>query len=410
MLRLEEWMDMHLLAKQGLSVREIARRSGYGRNTVKKLLRLDPGAVQQRAYADRGSKLDPYKGYLQDRYLSTGLSAIRLYGEIQTHGYSGGIDVVRRYVRSLAPQQAALRKATVRFETGPGEQAQVDWAHCGRLPDAQGVVRPVYAFMLVLGYSRLLYVTLTTDMRLETLIRCHEEAFAAIGGCPQTVLYDNMTQVRLERLQLNPLFADFAAYSGFAVTTHRVRRPRTKGKIERMVEYLKDNFFRGRTFVTLADCQAQLRHWLDQVANVRLHATTHQRPLDLWAVEQPQLQSLAGLRPYRLATRVVRTVSSEAWVHFQGSRYSVPPAQVGQSVLVELVHDQQRLLIRAKEVIVASHPLARKRGESIADPAHLAALWQLSLATSPPPPIAWQLACAEPVESRPLSVYEAVAL
>jgi hypothetical protein len=271
-------------------------------------------------------------------------------------------------------------------------------------------VRPVYAFLLVLGYSRLLDVQLTTDMRLETLLRCHEAAFAAIGGCPRTILYDNMTQVRLERFKLNPLFVDFAAYYGFGVTTHRVRRPRTKGKVERMVDYLKGNFLRGRTFVDLADCQAHLRHWLDQVANSRVHATTQRRPHDLWLVEQPQLQSLAGLRPYRLTTRLVRKVSSECWVQVGGSRYSVPPAQVGQSVLVELVHDQRRVLIRAKEVIVASHPLARQRGEAVVDPAHLAALWQLSLAENPPPPIDWQLACAEPVEQRPLRVYEAVAL
>jgi transposase len=408
MLGLEEWMDVQVLAKQGYSHRAIARQSGYSRNTVKKLLTLGGGAAQSRQYTPRGSKLEPYKAYLRDRYCSTGLSAVRLHAEIAAQGYAGAVDIVRRYVRTLRPQRTALAKATVRYETAPGEQAQVDWAHCGYVPTGQGTQRPVYAFMLVLGYSRLLEVILTTDMSTETLLRCHEAAFAAIGGCPATILYDNMTQVKLARATYNPLFTDFADHYGFAPRTHRVRRPRTKGKVERMVDYLKDNFIRGRTFADLAECRAQLRHWLDTTANVRIHATIQQRPIDVWAVEQPQLRPVAGIAPYRLTTRALRKVSTECWVHFQGSRYSVPPAQVGTTVLVELRQDQQRVVIRAKEVIVADHPRAATRGEAIADPAHLAALWQLTLAQTPPPPVPWQLVFAEAVAARPLSAYEAL--
>jgi transposase len=154
MLRMEEWMDLQILAKQGWSVREIARQTGRSRNTVKKLLALGAGEVAQRQYAARGSKLEPYQAYLADRYRQTGLSAVRLYGEIVTQGYRGGVDVVRRYVRTLVPQRAALRKATVRYETGPGEQGQADWAYCGRLRDAQGKEVPIYAFLVELGFSR----------------------------------------------------------------------------------------------------------------------------------------------------------------------------------------------------------------------------------------------------------------
>lgn len=408
MLRTEEWMDIQVLAKQGCSQREMARQSGYSRNTVKKLLKLGAASVQARQYTRRASGLDGYKAYLAERYCQTGLSAVRLYGEIQAHGYEGGVDVVRRYVRTLAPQRTAVSKATVRYETAPGEQAQADWASCGKVADGQGGEVAVYAFLLVLGYSRLLYVELTTDMRVETLIGCHERAFAALGGCPKTILYDNMKQVRLEPGTLNPLFVDFAAHVGFAIRTHRVRRPRTKGKVERMVDYLKEGFLRGRTFADLADCRAQLRHWLDSTANVRLHATTRQRPLDLWQVEQPTLLSLAGVPAYRLTTRAVRKVSTECWVQFQGSRYSMPPALVGQTVLVERCDDQRRVVIRADRVIVADHAPAPRRGASVSDPAHLAALWQLTLARNTPPPLPWQLRLSEAVESRPLSAYEAL--
>jgi len=408
MLRVEEWMDVHLLAKAGWSQREIAARTGYSRNTVKKLLALGASGVQERRYAARGSKLDPYKGYLADRYRQTGLSAVRLYAEIGRQGYTGGVDVVRRYVRTLAPQRTALKKATVRYETGPGEQGQADWAFCGRLPDGRGRAVPIYAFLLALGFSRLLVVELTTDMRVETLIGCHERAFTALGGCPQTMLYDNMKQVRLGPGRLNPLFVDFAAHYGFAIQTHRVRRPRTKGKVERMVDYLKDGFLRGRVFVDLADCQAQLAHWLDRVANTRVHATTQRRPIDLWAVEQPCLTPLAGVPAYQLAMRAMRRVSSECWVHFQGARYSVPPSQVGQQVLVEVHGEPHRVVIRADQVIVAEHPRAAGRGATVSDPAHLAALWHLTLAQSTPTPVPWQLARPETIEVRPLSAYEAL--
>jgi len=401
-------MDVQVLARQGWSRRAIAEQTGHSRNTVRKLLALGAGEAAGRRYAPRGSALDPYKGYLADRYGQTGLSAVRLHEEIAAQGYTGGVDVVRRYVRTLVPQRAALTKATVRYETGPGEQGQADWASCGRLRDAQGREVPVYAFLLELGFSRQLYVELTTDMRLETLIGCHERAFAALGGCPRTILYDNMKQVRLTPGELNPLFVDFAAHYGFGIRTHRVRRPRTKGKVERMVDYLKDNFLRGRAFADLADCRAQLGQWLDRVANVRVHATTRRRPCDLWAAELPALLPAATVPGYRLATRAARQVSSECWVQFQGSRYSVPPTHVGQTVVVELCAAQRRVVIRAEQVILADHPQASTRGAQISDPAHLAALWRLTLARSTPPPLPWQLAGAEAVETRPLSAYEAL--
>jgi transposase InsO family protein len=306
----------------------------------------------------------------------------------------------------LAPERAALSKATLRYETAPGEQGQADWAYCGRLRDEQGQERPVYAFLVVLGFSRLLHVSLSTDMRLETLIRCHEEAFAALGGAPATLLYDNMKQVRLSPTCFNPLFVDFAAHWGWVPATHRVGRPRTKGKVERMVDYLKEGFLRGRTFVDLADARAQLQHWLDHTANVRVHATTQQRPVDLWAVERPLLRT--PLAPYRLASRAVRTVSAEGWVHYQGARYSVPPAQVGQKVLVEVCAEQRRVVIRADQVIVAEHPQATKRGATLSDPAHVAALWELTLTPRNPAPPPWAQAGAEGVAVRPLSVSEAL--
>ena len=177
-----------------------------------------------------------------------------------------------------------------------------------------------------------------------------------------------------------------------------------------MVDYLKDNFLKGRSIEDLSELNAQARHWLDHTANIRLHATTHQRPLDLWAIEQPKLNALASVTSYALAQREMRKVSSESFVHYQGSRYSVPPHLVGQSVLVCVRQCEKSLTILSDNLIVAQHPLAAKRGSSLTEPAHLEALWKLSLAQPAPTPLVnWQLNFGQNVAVRPLAVYEEVA-
>lgn len=188
-----------------------------------------------------------------------------------------------------------LKKLTVRFETPPGQQAQADGAYCGRFTTPDGKPLSIYAFVMVLSYSRQLFVRFTTSMRLPELIACHQEAFQFFRGWSQTILYDNMKQVKLGPGQWNDAFLDFARHYGFTPKTHRIRRPRTKGKVERMVDYVKDNFLAGRVFHGLDDLNTQVRRWLDDVANVRLHATTQARPVDLFA--QEQLTSLTSVAP-----------------------------------------------------------------------------------------------------------------
>ena len=200
-------------------------------------------------------------------------------------------------------------KLTVRFETPPGRQAQADWAYCGRFADVDGKPIAVYAFVMVLGYSRQLFVRFTTSMRLGELIECHQEAFAYFGGWPQTILYDNMKQVKLSAFQWNERFLDFARHYGFTPKTHRAYRPRTKGKVERAVDYVKDNFLTGRTFHGLDELNAQARHWLATTANVRIHGTTQQRPVDLFAEEQPTLAAYDSLPAYRFVDPAPRQVS-----------------------------------------------------------------------------------------------------
>lgn len=407
MLHPEEWMEVKHLLRQGLSQRQVARRTGLSRNTVARLA-AQP-APQPYARASQGSILDPYKDYLTERFRAYPLSAVRLLEEIRPMGYPGGVHLVREFLATLRTTQRRQELATVRFETAPGEQGQVDWCHCGVFSDALGQPVRVSAFVMVLGFSRMLFVEFTSSMELPELLRCHQQAFAFFGGWPRELLYDNMAQVRLPHsAQWNPLFLDFAQHYGFTPRTCRVRRPRTKGKVERAIGYLQSSFLAGRTFADLADLNAQGRHWLDHTANVRLHATTGQRPVDL--LPQEGLLPLSTATPYPVRQRSARKVSAEALVHFDRSTYSVPPEHVGRTVLVE--EHGSELRIRCGEVILAEHRRAERPGSQVVTPEHAAALWTLSTGGNAPPPAhetpQFQLTFAEGVATTPLAVYAAL--
>jgi transposase len=399
-------MDVHLLFKQLGSIRAVVKQTGYSRNTVRRMLRSPAPPAFAKPAAARKSGVDDFKDYLTKRFTEHGLSAERLLGEIRAQGFTGSIYMVRRFLRTLRPLRASAATATVRFETAPGLQAQCDWAYCGRHPDRTGRPLSVYAFVMVLGFSRALFVRFTTSMALGTLIDCHRRAFTFLGGIPEQVLYDNMKQVRLDDGTLNPAFIDFAAHHGFAVKTCRVRRARTKGKVERMVDYVKDNFLLGRQFADLDDLNAQAAAWLDHTANVRVHATTGHRPVDLLVSERQHLTPVESVRPYSFVERLPRKVAAESMVSFRSSRYSVPPAYVGRAVTVELAADGGTVVIRSGDAIVAEHPAAGRRGESVTRKEHIDELWKLALQRTPAPLPSWRLTFDHAVAATPLDRYE----
>jgi transposase len=397
MITPEKWMDIKELYRQGLSQREIARRSGHSRNTVAKL--LAQSVPKPFAKPKRASSLDPYKPYLTARWQQYALSGPRLLQEIQAQGYSGCINLVQRFLKTLRDQHKSHQKATVRIETAPGQQGQADWAYVG---EVEG--RKVYAFIMVLSFSRVLYLEFTHSMAIPTLIRCQQNAFTAFGGVPLRILYDNMAQVRLPNGELNPSFADFAAHYGFAIKTHRPYRPRTKGKVERMVDYLKDNFLNGRSFCGFEDLCLQGKLWREH-ANLRHHATTGERPNDL--LPRENLTPLDPLRPYVLAKRYERTVDAEGRVRVEKTRYSVPPPYVQQEVKVLVLERSLRIL--AGDLVIAEHGLGQP-GECVDNPEHVAAMWKHTLAKSEATPLPHaQFLPTDAVSVTPLCRYEEVA-
>lgn len=294
----------HLLDEAGGSRREAARRAGVGRSTLYRWLQaglLDvPLETLHASYGPRPprpSKLAPYHPLIQARLTEfPQLQATRLFAECRAAGYPGGYSQLRAFVHTLRPAPEPV----VRFETAPGQQAQVDFAHC-RLPWG---VR--YALIVVLGYSRLLWIRFYPRQDLRTLQAGLADCFESWDGVPRQLLFDQMKSVltRDDRLTGSGLLTNrecqsFAQHFGFRIRVCRPYRAQTKGKVERPIRYLRGSFLYGRTFLSDADLNAQVAHWLDTVANPRVHGTTGAVPAVRFVTEeQPVLQALPA-RPYQ---------------------------------------------------------------------------------------------------------------
>jgi transposase len=327
------------LKREGLSILAISRLTGYDRKTIRKYL-LGPMARPVYAARPAGpSKLDPFKGYLGERLEAGVWNARVLFRELLSRNYAGGYTTLTDWLR---PQRVSARVIAVRrFETPPGKQAQADWGHLGSLVD-EGGERQLWGFTMALGYSRKLTGEAATDQKLGTLLRLHEAAFQELGGVPEEILYDRMKTIWTgtdERGEIiwNPVFLDFAGYWGFQPRLCRPYRPQTKGKIESGVKYVRRNFLcglLGREPGSLTDFNAELRCWLSEVANQRVHGTTHESVPIRWDEERVNLQPLNGRPPYPYCDDEQRRVARDAYVAWQGSRYSVPWQYAGKDVWV----------------------------------------------------------------------------
>ena len=296
--------------EQGVGKAELARRFGVSRRTVYHWIEtgqldrdLDGQAVKYKRRPPVVRKLDPYRGIIQARLEAyPRLSAQRLFEEIRAAGYSGGYTQVKEYVRQVRPQP--LAEPVVRFETPAGFQGQVDFATFN-LPWGRR-----YALLVVLGYSRLLWLRFYRRQTMVTLFRGLESAFEYFGGVPQELLFDQMRSVVLadDRLSsgglvLNAEFLRFAAHWGFRPRACRPYRAKTKGKVERPIRYVRQSFFYGRTFLNDADLNAQAGSWLEEIANVRRHRTIGEVPQRRFERDERQRLLPLALAPYpRLGT------------------------------------------------------------------------------------------------------------
>ena len=243
-------------------------------------------------------------------------------------------------------RKEAFPEATVRFETPPGRQGQVDWGQCWTTIDCKNV--KIHLFVFTLGYSRRMYATATRDEKLPAFIRCHVEAFDLFGGVPHEILYDNLKSVVLardfdgSRIQWNAQFWDFCRYYGFRPRPHKPYWPQTKGKVESGVKYVK-RFLRGKVFVSRDHLNEILAEWIANVADQRIHGTTHRKPAEMFLEEQDLLLHHHGKPAYMIQNRAVRIVSRDCLVAFETNRSSVPVSLVGRQVEVQTEDDLVRI-------------------------------------------------------------------
>jgi len=267
---------------------------------------------------------------------------VRLWRELRERGYAGGYTAVKRAVRGIRPDP--ITPFEVRFETPPGEQGQVDLARFEvEFMDEPGVTRIVWLFSMVLGYSRLIWARFVIHQDLQSVLRCHIASLEAIGGAPREILYDRMK------------------------TACRPYRPKTKGKVERPFRYIREDFFLGSSFRNLDDLNAQLRRWLDTVANPRLHATTQRIVNEAFAEEKPAMKPLP-LAPYRTVLKLERRVSHEGMVSIGGNLYSVPDTTRRRILDVHVFADEICLFENGS--LVGAHVPLEGRDQTRIDPAH----------------------------------------
>jgi len=351
-----------------LPISEIARRMRISRKTVRRALQSEM-SPERKAGRQRPSKLDPYKGYINERLREyPGLPATVIFDEIKPQGYAGKMRILWEYVSSVRENK---REVFFRIETVQGEYAQVDWANCGTV-QIGNAVRKLSCFVMVLSYSRMMYLEFTLSQCLEDFLRCHINAFKFFGGVTKKILYDNVKTVVLARLgkdiRFNPKFMEFAGVYLFEPRLCNPGRGNEKGKVESGIKYIRSNFLSGRKIkIAWPDIQCDAYHWRNETANVRIHGTTRERPIDRFEKEKPFLMGLPSADYDASIVRVVKA-NSQALIHFDGNTYSVPWTLAYKPLLIKASSHEIRIFKDRKQVAV--HKRNYERGMVIENPKH----------------------------------------
>jgi transposase len=338
------WKAVRGLWEQGLSRKAIARELDLDIKTVRKWLGRS-WAPQRRSGPARG--LDVWESFLRGRAPEVGFNAAVLYRELQGQGYAGSYPTVVRYLRPWREEALRDQRTTVRFETDPGQQAQVDWGSAWVWLGEQRV--RVHLFVMVLGYSRRIFVRGYLGEGLEALLDGHARAFEHFGGRTATILYDNPRTIVLAKdeasgvVEWNATFKDRMDFYGVQIRLCRYYRARTKGKVESGVKYVKRNGLAGRRFRDLEDLNAGLLVWCLGVADQRVHGTTFEPPAQRFArSEAAHLVAVDARAPAPREQVKMQTVPSDGLVPVESNRYPVPLDWAGRVVRVHL---------RAEEIV-----------------------------------------------------------
>lgn len=351
------------------SIGATVRRLKVGIHTVRKVLRGMDHPRSTPVRVKQKSKLEPYRAVIERLVVIDGLTAVLVLEHLRKLGYEGGYSILKRHVRTIRPN--ARKRVTTRLEHEPGAEGQVDWSPYS--VSLGGEVRIVHAFSMVLPFSRFMVIRMALDEQLDTLLTLHEEAFSILGGYPAVMTYDNMTTVgrhiKEGEVWINPRFEEYRRRCGFALHLIDPGRPTQHGSVERPFHYFEHNCLlrRGSNFADFEDLQNHVRTWCDEVANVRIHGTTRERPCDRFKRERLLLLPRPEHRP-DMRRKLFRGVGDDFCIAFDTNRYSVPPRYVGMPATILVKEEEIEILIEG--AVVALHPICRERLESKVLPEH----------------------------------------
>jgi transposase len=350
----------------------IARQLRVHHTTVRRVLAA--AGVPAALKTARPSQVDPYRAFIVETLTQfPSLRASRLYQMVRERGYQGGADHFRSVVACLRPRPAA--EAYLRLRTLPGEQAQTDWAHFGKLTIGRAT-RALMAFVMTLSYSRATFLRFYLGAAMGNFLRGHVDAFDYFQGVPRTNLYDNLRSAVLERvgdaIHFHPTLLELAAHYRFLPKPVAVARGNEKGRVERQIRFIRDSFFAARAFRDLDDLNAQALAWCQGLAAERPCPEDRSRSVRaVFAEEQPRLLALPA-NPFPTEERVEVQAPKTPYVRFDLNDYSIPHTCVRRPLLVLATLDTVRVVDGT--AMVASHPRSFDRGAQIEDPAHVQAL------------------------------------
>lgn len=309
---------------QEITISELARRTNLSRLTVRKY--LNDGCCREHASKGtvKGSKLDAFKPWLQSQFKNGNYNSANLYPQLQDMGFEGGLSILKDYIKKFRPQETKVPEyRPMRYETKPGKQVQMDWGFVQYI-NKRGKEKRYACLVMIMGYSRKKYIEFFSQATLEFLRVGMIHAFQFFQGVPEEVLTDNMKSVVQSRtrknITFNPKFENFAAEMGFNIKVCKVRCPTTKGKAERLVHYVKNNFMPGREFENLVDLNVQALQWCQSV-DCKVHGTTYRIPNE--AFEDEILKSLPPVNVLDRYLWMERSVGFDGFVAFEGIKLGV---------------------------------------------------------------------------------------
>jgi transposase len=350
----------------------IARQLHVHHGTVARV--LAQAGLPRIGAPSRPSRIDPYLPFILgvlEKFPR--LTASRLYAMVRERGYSGGPDHFRHVISRHRPRPKA--EAYLRLATLPGEQGQVDWGHFGKYTIGRAV-RPLMAFVMVLSYSRQIFLRFFLNASLENFLRGHVEAFTAWSGVPRVLLYDNLKSAVLERqgdaIRFHPTLHEFAGHYRFEARPVAIARGNEKGRVEKAIRYARDSFFAARSFVDLNDLNAQAAAWCNGIAaDRRCPEDTSRSVRQVFTEEMPRLRPLPD-NPYPIYERMAVATRKTPYVRFDLNDYSIPHTHVHRTLT--LLADLEEVRILDGHNLLARHVRSYGKGAQIENRTHIAAL------------------------------------